>query len=102
MASKVFFHNAHASSKRNRLDKVKDLFKRAGFAKVFSEGEHVAVKIHWGEPGNVGFVPPPYVRTVVELIKAGGGRPFVTDTNTLYTGLRRNAVDNIRAAASTP
>ena len=99
MASKVLFHNAHASVKRNRLEKVADLFKRAGFSKTFAEGERVAVKIHWGEPGNVGYVPPPYVRTVVELIKEGGGRPFVTDTNTLYTGMRRDAVDNIRAAA---
>lgn len=99
MASKVLFHNAHASVKRNRLDKVADLYKRTGFAKTFSEGERVAVKVHWGEPGNVGYVPPPYVRTVVELIKEGGGRPFITDTNTLYTGMRRDAVDNIRAAA---
>ncbi len=99
MASKVFFHDAHASSKRNRLDKVADLFRRAKFSSLFSEGERVAVKVHWGEPGNVGFVPPPYVRTVVELIRDAGGRPFVTDTNTLYTGMRGDAVDNIRAAA---
>jgi uncharacterized Fe-S center protein len=99
MASKVFFHDAHATSKKSRLDKITDLFRRAGFAKGIAAGDRVALKVHWGEPGNVGFVPPPYVRTVVELVRDAGGRPFVTDTNTLYTGMRRDALDNVRAAA---
>ncbi|MBW1808629.1 MAG: DUF362 domain-containing protein [Deltaproteobacteria bacterium] len=100
MTSKVYFHDASASSKKNRLDKVKSLFNRARLGQIFDKGDKVAIKIHWGEPGNVGFLPPPYVRTVVEMVKENGGIPFVTDTNTLYTGMRRNAIDNIAAAAS--
>jgi uncharacterized protein len=99
MTSDVFFHDARASSKKNRLQKVKELYQRSGFASRIEPGDRVAVKIHWGEPGNVGFIPPPYVRIVVDLIRESGGSPFVTDTNTLYTGMRRDAVSNLTAAA---
>ncbi len=99
MASQVFFHSARSSAKKNRLAKVSELFKKADFASRIAQGDRVAVKVHWGEPGNVGYVPVPYVRTIVDLIKQAGGVPFVTDTNTLYTGMRRDAVQNLEAAA---
>ena len=43
--------------------------------------EVVAIKIHSG--GNMGYstVHPVFVRRVVQAIKEGGGRPFVTDVN---------------------
>ncbi len=99
MSSKVFFHDARSNAKKNRIDKVRSLFKRAGFSRLINTGDKVAVKIHWGEPGNVGFLSPPYIRAIVELVKNAGGLPFVTDTNTLYSGMRHNAVENLRAAA---
>ena len=99
MDSKVFFHNARASANHSRIRKVKELFYKAGLEKLIKEGDQVAIKVHWGEPGNVAFLPPPYVGAVVELVKKSGGLPYVTDTNTLYTGMRRNAVQNILAAA---
>jgi len=100
MSSQVFFHSARSSAKQNRLSKVSELFKKADFSSLIGRGDRVAVKVHWGEPGNVGFVPVPYVRVIVDLIKQAGGVPFVTDTNTLYTGRRRDAVQNLEAAAS--
>jgi uncharacterized protein len=99
MTSKVWFADARASAKRNRIEKVKLLFERAHLQDLIAPGDRVAVKIHWGEPGNVGFVPPPYVRAIVDLIKEHRGHPFVTDTNTLYTGMRRDALSNLQAAA---
>ncbi len=99
MKAPVYCCDAGASAKKNRLDKLRLLFERAGFADFIGRGDQVAIKLHWGEPGNVGYLPLPYARTVVEAVRAAGGSPFVTDTNTLYTGLRRNAVDNLRAAA---
>jgi uncharacterized Fe-S center protein len=99
MESKVFFHNARASAKRNRIHKVRELFYKAGLEKLIKEGDRVAIKVHWGEPGNVAFIPPRYVGAIVELVQKSGGLPYVTDTNTLYTGMRRNAVQNILAAA---
>jgi hypothetical protein len=99
MKTKVYFSDASAGPRRNRLDKVRALWERAGFSRLIAPGDLVAIKVHWGEPGNVGFLPVPYARAAVELVRAAGGRPFVTDTNTLYTGSRRNAAENVLAAA---
>jgi uncharacterized Fe-S center protein len=99
MSSKVYFSDARASSRRSRLDKVRELIVRADLASVVAEGDRVAIKVHWGEPGNVAFLPPPYVRLVAEQVRKAGGLPFVTDANTLYTGMRRDAVQNLLAAA---
>jgi hypothetical protein len=52
-----------------------------------------AVKSHFGEEGGRGFVPPRVLREVVELVRAAGAQPFLTDTTTLYTGRRSNALD---------
>ena len=52
-----------------------------------------AVKRHFGEEGGEGFLPPPVLRAVVDEVKAAGGTPFLTDTTTLYTGRRSQAVD---------
>jgi len=58
------------------------------------------VEVHFGETGNVSFVRPVFVRKIVEEISGAGGRPFVTDTNTLYVGGRSNAVDHVRTAVA--
>ncbi|MHC4607059.1 MAG: DUF362 domain-containing protein [Planctomycetota bacterium] len=99
MASRVYFHDARSGPQKGRVDKVRDLFKHAGFETLIAEGDQVAVKVHWGEHGNVGFVAPQYVRAVVDLIRKAGGLPFITDTNTLYGGMRRKTVDNLMCAA---
>ncbi len=99
MSSKVFFHDAKGTPKKNRLEKLRELFDRSSICDIISPGDFVAIKLHWGEIGNVGFLPVPYARTIVDAVRDAGGIPFVTDTNTLYTGMRRHAVDNIRAAA---
>ncbi len=74
------------------------LLERAGLRDAVSEGDLVAVKLHFGEQGNTGFVHPVFVREVVSRIKAHGGSPFLTDANTLYRGQRSNAVDHIACA----
>ena len=52
------------------------------------------IKSHFGEEGGTGFVPPDVIRAVVERVRDAGGRPFLTDTTTLYAGRRANAVDH--------
>jgi uncharacterized Fe-S center protein len=99
MSNKVFFHNARASARQNRLDKIKNLYKHARLGEIIEKGDRVAIKAHWGEPGNVGYLSVAYVRTIVDLVKKSGGIPYITDTNTLYTGMRKNGPDNIMAAA---
>jgi uncharacterized Fe-S center protein len=65
---------------------------------MINEGEKVAVKVHFGEEGNTAFVSPLYARRVVERVKELGGKAFLTDTNTLYSGQRKNAVDHLNCA----
>lgn len=93
----VFFRSAEdVGAKTNQLDQVKELFLKISPVK---EGDIVAVKIHPGEYGNTTYIRPVLVRTVVDLVREAGGIPFVTDTTTLYKGMKLNAADLIWAAA---
>ncbi len=96
--SKVFFTDLRTGSRGNLASKIHKLFKAGGFDSAVSKNGHVAVKTHFGEYGNVAFVPPPLVRVFVEIASGLGGIPFVTDTNTLYRGSRSNAVDHLKNA----
>lgn len=97
--SKVYFADLRArKATQNRTAKIKKLFEAAGFDEMVARDDLTAVKVHFGERGCDTHISPTAVRTVVERIKARGGRPFVTDTNTLYSGSRHNAVDHIITA----
>lgn len=96
--SKVYFTNLRANPKYNLQDKLKELIKRAGISEINFENKLTAIKIHFGEPGNLAFIRPNFAATVVRMITERGGSPFLTDTNTLYHGRRSNAVDHIEAA----
>lgn len=98
MAADVFFTDMRTKQGLSLLDKVEILFERAGFAKIIKPQKLVAVKLHFGEPGNTGYIRPQFVRRVVDKITAAGGKPFVTDANTLYVGSRSNAVDHFKTA----
>jgi uncharacterized Fe-S center protein len=74
------------------------LLDRAGLPAAIAEGDLVAIKMHFGEEGNTGFVQPVFVREVVAQVKKAGGKPFLTDANTLYSGERKNAVDHVTTA----
>jgi hypothetical protein len=58
----------------------------------------IGVKLHFGEKGNTSFIRPIYVRQVVDHIWAAGGRPFLTDANTVYVGTRAEAVSHLTTA----
>jgi uncharacterized Fe-S center protein len=98
MAAQVFFAPVRSTKKRSMISRVGTLLERAGLADAIAEGDLVAVKLHFGETGNTGFVSPVYLREVVARIKAHGGKPFLTDANTLYSGQRANGVDHIECA----
>ncbi len=99
MNSPVYFAGSRAySDQESGMVKVQRLFDRAGFQDIIAQHDKTAVKLHFGERGNDGFISPVYVRQVVDKVKGCGGLPFLTDTNTLYTGSRSNAVDHITTA----
>lgn len=78
--------------------KLKKLIRKAGIAQLKLEGQFVAIKIHFGELGNVSYLRPNYARAVVDVVKELGGKPFLTDCNTLYPGSRKNALEHLYCA----
>lgn len=96
--SKVYFTDMRTKPGNNLLDKLERLMREAGMQSIDFKNKFVAVKIHFGEPGNLAFIRPNYAAKVVKTIKELGGLPYLTDANTLYTGRRANAVDHLEAA----
>jgi len=98
MASLVHFVNLRAHDERSSvLEKLKRLTKTL-LKERLEEGDLVAVKLHFGERGNHGFLKPVFLRYIVEAVKESGGKPFLTDANTLYLGFRHHAVDHLETA----
>ena len=92
MTSTVYFADMRAGHKENLFDKLGRLMQTCGIAAAIARDDLVAVKVHFGERGNHAYVRPIFVRRVVEEIKKCGGRPFLTDSSTLYPGERKEAV----------
>lgn len=98
LSSEVYFTSMKTKQGESLLTKLEHLIVRAGLLETISPNDLVAIKLHFGERGNLAYVRPQYVRRVVEQVKAKGGRPFLTDSNTLYAGSRSNAVDHLETA----
>lgn len=96
--SKVYFTNMHTTSQENLQQKLRRLIKTAGMDKIDFERKYAAIKIHFGEPGNLAYLRPNYAKTVADMVKELGGKPFLTDCNTLYVGGRKNALDHLESA----
>ena len=98
MESKVFYTSLKLNKNENLLDKLEKLVKKAGIETLNFQNKFVAIKIHFGEPGNLAYLRPNYSRRIVEIIKRCGGKVFLTDCNTLYIGRRKNGLDHLEAA----
>lgn len=96
--SKVYFTDFRARPGLNLLQKLEKLVKKAGIEKIDFKNKYVAIKIHFGEPGNLAYLRPNYAKVIVDVVKELGGKPFLTDCNTLYVGGRKNALDHLDAA----
>jgi uncharacterized Fe-S center protein len=80
------------------LSKLDRLMTKAGIEKIDFKSKFCAIKIHFGEPGNLAFLRPNFAKTVADRIAGLGGRPFLTDCGTLYVGRRTNALAHLDAA----
>ena len=98
MTSKVYFTNFCTAGGEALPQKLARLAMSAGMGDIDFEGKFVAIKIHFGELGNMAYLRAGYARAIVELIKDLGGKPFLTDANTLYVGSRKNALDHLETA----
>lgn len=96
--TKVYFTNLRTTPSSNLLDKMERLVKRAGITNIDFKNQFVAIKIHFGEPGNLAYIRPNYAARMATLLRSLGAKPFLTDCNTLYSGRRSNAVDHLESA----
>ena len=95
MKSKVFFTDYRTKAHGDGLPtKLKKLILKAGIKDLDMEGKFVAIKLHFGELGNISYLRPNYARAVVDVVKQLGGKPFLTDCNTMYPGRRKNALEH--------
>jgi len=98
MSSKVYFTNLRANPSNNLLRKFEVLIRKAGIETIEFEKKITAIKLHFGEPGNLAYIRPNFAAAIVSFLKKKGAWTFLTDSNTLYHGRRSNAIDHIRAA----
>ena len=96
--AKVYFTNLRTTPNSNLLDKMERLVRKAGIADISFEQQFTAIKIHFGEPGNLAYIRPNYAARLVQVLRSLGAKPFLTDCNTLYSGRRANAVDHLQSA----
>ena len=96
--SKVYFTNLRVKGGRSLLDKLEMLVTKAGIEQIDFVGKFTAVKIHFGEPGNLAYIRPNYAARLVQFLQKKEARVFLTDSNTLYCGCRSNAVDHLQSA----
>ncbi|MEG1075202.1 MAG: DUF362 domain-containing protein [Ruthenibacterium sp.] len=96
--SKVFFTDMRCYAGMNLQQKLEKLIRKAGIADIDFDNKFTAIKIHFGEPGNLSFLRPNFAKTVVDVVKSLNGLPFLTDCSTLYVGRRKNALEHIDAA----
>lgn len=97
--SKVYFTTLKTSAENGLVDKMEKLCKSAGFDELQLADKLIAIKIHFGEPGNLAFLRHNYAARMAGMIRGLDGRPFLTDANTLYRGRRSDAVDHLLSAS---
>ena len=98
MASKVYWADFRADFQENLQQKLTRLMKTAGMGEIDFDNKYVAIKMHFGEPGNLAFLRPNWAKTVADFVKERGGKPFLTDCNTLYVGGRKTGLDHLDTA----
>ena len=97
--AKVYFTDFRTVAYGDGLPaKLKKLMRRAGVGTIDMEGKFVAIKMHFGELGNISYLRPNYAKAVADLVKEEGGKPFLTDCNTMYPGSRKNALEHLYCA----
>lgn len=96
--STVYFTTFKTNYNENLIQKLHRLMKQAGFENIDFKDKYAAIKIHFGEYGNLAFLRPNYAKVVADYVKELGGKPFLTDCNTLYVGSRKNALDHLDTA----
>jgi uncharacterized Fe-S center protein len=67
-------------------------------SRMFRSNDHTAVKLSFGEWGNLNYIRPQYFTVILDHLKQMDVLPFLTDTNTLYKGMRTNSISHLKNA----
>ena len=98
MASQVFMADMRAGTRENLYTKLLRLLDSCAIEGQVRAGDLVAIKLHFGEKGGHAYIRPTFVRKVVDRVRELGGKPFLTDSSTLYPGQRKEAVSALNCA----
>ncbi|MFC1898443.1 DUF362 domain-containing protein [Candidatus Cloacimonadota bacterium] len=99
LKSKVFYCPVPAkSSLKERDAAMKKILSKIEFDKIVSKHDKVAVKTHIGDTNNDTHIPPKLIAMVVQEIKKYNALPYITETSTLYSGPRSNAISHLELA----
>ena len=96
--AKVYFTDFRTQLGVSLTAKLQKLMRRAGIEEIDMERKFVAIKMHFGELGNLAYLRPNYAKAVADIVKESGGFPFLTDCNTLYPGSRKHALEHLDCA----
>lgn len=101
MKSKVTFIPADSREPSDVLaEKARKVYLSMGLNERIAEDDFAALKIHFGESGNKGYIRPQWLTVLIGEVRRRTKHAFLTDTNTLYVGHRSNSIDHIRLAWS--
>ncbi|MCK9572477.1 MAG: DUF362 domain-containing protein [Candidatus Omnitrophica bacterium] len=99
MPSKVYFISLNENDPpESANEKLKYLLEQSALFDFVPAGVCAVVKMHFGEDGNTGFVKPHFLKIIIQALKEKGAQPFLSDTNTLYSGRRTNCADHLALA----
>ncbi|PLY02929.1 MAG: 4Fe-4S ferredoxin [Desulfuromonas sp.] len=98
MTSQVFMADMRAGTRENLFTKLLRLIDCCNLENRIRKGDLVAIKLHFGEKGGHAYIRPTFARKVVDRVRELGGKPFLTDSSTLYPGERKEAVSALNCA----
>ena len=97
--SRVFFVPARGTEPAEAIArKAGEAYLATGLNEKLEPEDFTALKIHFGEKQNTGYIKPPWLTHILHEVQKRTKRAFLTDSNTLYVGSRSNSVDHIRLA----
>ncbi len=72
-------------------EKLYEFLKKARAFDHVKARHFLAIKMHFGEDGNEGFIKPPFIKPLVKIAREKTAFPFLTDASTIYVGKRSDA-----------
>jgi len=93
MKSDIYFVKTGLGNQEERFQALKRLLDKICPFFEYKKAEFVPIKLTIGDLSCIYNIDPEFVKSIISRIKSSGARPFLFDTNVIYEGQRRNAID---------